>query len=154
MSPLSVSTDANEPWVVNIDTQIEEHTATVGTWILVGFGGEGANLYPNAGSAISNTSNAVNDTRSWPFVSSAGVWAITLHTRQSTNVAIYTVQIDGVTVGTYDGYAAAIAYGKGVISGIALSAGLHTIKIIALAKNASSSSYAMNLFGITMRRTA
>lgn len=145
--------DFLEPWLVDINPQISDYSAVVGTWGINNFVGEGANLYPSGGIAFINSSSAQNDAISYPIVLSSGLWTITLHTRKSSNLGIYTVQIDGVTVGTYDGYSASAAYGKGQITGVAVVAGMHTLKLIAATKNASSTSYLMELFGISLRRT-
>lgn len=145
--------DVYEPWLVDINPQLSDYSVAVGTWGFNTWGSEGATLYPNGGLGFYNTAGAQNDALSYPIALSAGLWTITLHTRKSSNLAIYTVQIDGATVGTYDGYSASATYGKGQITAVGVTAGLHTLKLLAATKNASSTQYFMEIFGISLRRT-
>lgn len=148
----SVTTlDFFEPWLVDIIGAASEPSATVGTWAIALWSDA---TYPFGGTGIQSVTGAQNDSITWTFAASAGLWTISLLTRRSTNVGIYNVQVDGVSIGTYDGYAAA-SYGKATFAGVALTAGVHTIKLLMATKNASSSGtgYNANVFGLNLRRT-
>jgi hypothetical protein len=120
--------------------------ATVGTW---------TSDYLNVndtGSAYSGwvniSSGAQNDAISFDFACAAGTYSFELFHLAFTNRGIYTVRIDGVSVGTIDGYAAAILTpSRDVVTGIAIAAGQHTVTLLMATKNASSSSF----FGIIER---
>jgi hypothetical protein len=140
-----------EPWLVDI-LSWSNPSATSGTWIFADFLSE-APVYPMAMS-LSSTSAAQNDYYEWPVVLSAGVWSLLLHHRKSTNVGIYTIAIDGSTIGTVDGYAAAVAAGRDEITGITATNGMHLLRFTLATKHASSSAYAGNIFGVSLRRTA
>lgn len=140
--------DVYEPWLVNIPTGIAEPSASVGTWTLLAINDA---TYPYI-SILLNTGTQ-NDYISWDIAVSAGLWTIVLDVRKSTNLGIYTVQIDGVSAGTLDGYSASVAHSRLSLTGVAMTAGHHTLKILMATKNASSSSYIGELFGISLRRT-
>lgn len=156
------STDL-EPWLVDIIPMISDPSATTGTWALIPFSNENV-TYPfgNATTATGgigglwNSSNAQNDAISWPVVLSAGTWSFNFHVRKSTNTAILTVNVDGSSVGTADSYNASVAYAKLTISNISIAAtGKKILQIVAATRNASNSTgWAIELFGISLRRTA
>jgi hypothetical protein len=102
------------------------------------------------------SSGAQNAEASWPVSLSAGTWTIEFMSRKSTNIGIYTVSIDGVSVGTVDGYAASPASNqRSSITGIAVTpSGVKTLNFKMATKNASSSSYFGNLAYIRLLRTA
>jgi hypothetical protein len=140
-----------EPWMENIPNWASP-SASAGTWIFADFLSE-APAYPVALS-LSSTSAAQNDYYEWPIVLSSGVWNLLLHHRKSTNVGIYTVSLDGVSIGTIDGYAAAVAAGQDTITGFTPTSGLHLLRFTMATKNAASSAYAANILAVSLRRTA
>lgn len=151
------------PWLVDIIPMMDEPSNTSGTWALVNFAGEnklGPYLQSNAATvgaiAIFNSTNAQNDSISWDVVLSAGTWNATFFVRQSTNCAIITLLLDGVSVGTVDTYAAALAYSKVKITGFTVSvSGKTKLTLKAATRNGSNSTgWEIELFGINLRRTA
>lgn len=149
------------PWLVDIIPMISEPSATTGTWTLTGGFSEavtypfGRNYATGNNVPVALISAAQNDAISWKIVLSAGTWDIHLHVRKSTNTGIFTVKIDGASVGTADSYAAAAAYGKISVTGVSVASdGVKTLQLLMATKNASSSGYLGELFGISLRRTA
>lgn len=142
-----------DPWLVDIDCALDDPSAATGTWAQ-NAPVDGGVTYPRI-FMLFNSSSAQNDAVSWDVGLSAGTWKATLHTRKSSNVGIYTLKVDGSSVGTLDGYAAAAAYGVLSLAGIAIaSSGQHTLQILMATKNGSSSNYVGELFWINLRRTA
>lgn len=142
-----------EPWKISIPCE-DLPAASVGTWAVANWGApEGAVAHWNGGVGIA--SSAQNDELSWDVVVSAGTWSINLKSRKSSNVGIYTFLIDGVSVGTIDGYAAAAASGNQTITGISITrSGKVRLTVRMATKNASSSSYLGEIMHISMVRTA
>jgi len=95
-----------------------------------------------------------NDALSFDFACSAGTYSIELRHLPYTNRGIYTLQIDGVSVGTLDGYSASLIAGRSVLSGVAISAGIHVITLVMATKNASSSGYIGMIERLLLTRTA
>lgn len=87
-------------------------------------------------------------------VPSAGTWTLTMYHNAAADRGIYTVNIDGVDVGTVDGYATGGTQTVSAITGLALTAGKHTIKLTMATKNASSSGYTGDWSAIGFTRTA
>lgn len=125
-----------------------EPASKVGTWAYAA-GTKGEVQY--------NSTAALNDSATFDiFVLTTGIYKLNLMCEKFTDAAIMTIQIDGVTIDTHDLYAAAAAvsrYSSGATA-ITLHAGWHTITVVALTKNASSSAYAMRLKSATVLRTA
>lgn len=107
------------------------------------FGGRRAAVGVSAGSYVY-----------WNVAMRAGTWTLDLFHRQDTANGIYSVQIDGVTVGTIDGYAAAPASTLSSISFTVSTSGVHELRLAMLTKNASATQYAGLISGINMIRTA
>src|SRR6266481_199232 len=92
---------------------------------------------------------------SYDFICAAGTYTMDFTHLVGPNRAIYTINIDGVTIGTVDGYAASfnnVGLGGGVgatitaptlatIVGIGIGAGSHVLTFLLATKNASSSAY-------------
>lgn len=155
-------TSAYDPWLVDILPAIADPSATVGTWGFTNIVGENV-TYPfvNAAAASGgatiffNSSSAQNDAIAWDVVLSAGVWNCSIHCRKATNTGIFTLNQDGVSMGTADSYAASPAYAKLQITGWTVSTtGKHTMQLKMATKNGSSSGYLGELFGVSFRRTA
>lgn len=99
------------------------------------------------------STSTVNDAISWPFTSDAGTYSITLQHSKGNNRGIYTVKIDGSSVGTIDGYNAASTHNVSVLTGIAITAGVHTIEFVMATKNGSSGAYYGLIEGVSLTRT-
>jgi hypothetical protein len=145
------------PWNFHIDPA-QDPDATVGEWELVAHAQPGAApFFPNGGVGITNglTSPAQNDEIAWDVILAAGTWTIALWLRKSTNVGIYTVEIDGSSVGTLDGYNASALAARMALTGVSVAAtGKKRFSLAMLTKNASSSGYVGDVKLITFRRTA
>lgn len=142
------------PWHVVIPAETEPDT-TINTWSIV-LHTEALN-FANGGTGVTNGlgTPAQNDEIAWDVVLAAGTWKLTMHSRKSSNVGIYTVSVEGTSVGTIDGYSASAAAGLDTISGIAIATtGKHRLKFKMATKNASSSGYVGNPQAISLRRTA
>ncbi|HWU23656.1 MAG TPA: hypothetical protein VN088_19110 [Nocardioides sp.] len=126
-------------------------TPPVGTWT--------PSYLTNAGTGnyvgwVNTSDGAQNDAISFDFVSGAGTYSLELYYLPFTNRGIYTVSVDGVTVGTVDGYLASLSPQRAVLTGIALTAGQHTVTLTMATKNASSSGYIGMVDRIMLTRTA
>ena len=92
----------------------------------------------------------------WDVWLDAGTWKYAHTALDYTDSGIYTVQLDGVTVGTIDGYNAVLTrnvYKE--ITGIAVATSkVYTLKILMATKNASSSNYGPRLSSIALIKTA
>ncbi|WKN47157.1 hypothetical protein [Nocardioides sp. Arc9.136] len=79
---------------------------------------------------------------SWRVDLSAGTWTVQLAHVRGTNRGIYTVQLDGVTIGTVDGYFNGVDVRFDSITGVAVPVGgVHTVRLLMATKNAAASSY-------------
>jgi len=153
-----------EPWLVDIIPMISDPDATTGTWALLGMVNSDNITYPLVVAAnpnsvgpvfLYNSSTAQNDAISWKVGLSAGTWNITIHCRKSTNTGIFTVNLDGASVGTVDSYGAAVAYGKISVTGFSVpTSGAHVVQLKMATKNASSSGYLGEIMAISLRRTS
>lgn len=102
--------------------------------------------YPNA-----NTQNSTTDEDHWV---AAGTLKIAVIQEANTNKAIASIQFDGVTKSTHDGYAAAVtANSYTEVTGIANTAGLKVVRAINATKNASSTGFGMFLQSYAIVRT-
>lgn len=139
----------DDPWWVDIDPLV---------------GGETNVNWSTLTAGISQTYNGVmqsggsqNDEITFTVVLSPGTWTFRLHHYRDSNRGIYTVQLDGVTVGTVDGYNPGAADTVEVtgIAGIAVSVPCKkTLKLKMASKNASSSGYYGLIQRIVLFRTA
>lgn len=103
---------------------------------------------PGTFAGLFQSSGAQNDEAVFrlPFSLSAGTWTISLQHSQASNRGIYTVSfsVDGTTwtdVGTIDGYVAASADTRSVITGIAIPARTKWVRLKMATKNASATQY-------------
>lgn len=94
-----------------------------------------------------------------PFGLLGGTWEFMLYHAEGTNRGIYTISLRRSAsdtwrdVATRDGYAAANAVTSHKLPGVVVADGDKLIRFRMADKNASSSSYLGNLFGIGGRRT-
>lgn len=102
------------------------------------------------------STGAQNAEISWKVDLSAGTWSLQLAHKTETNRGIYTVQVDGVTVGTIDGYAPTGSNPTiSTIAGITIATGgVHTVRLLMATKNASASSYYGTPSFLSFTRTA
>lgn len=90
---------------------------------------------------VNQSDGVQNDSISFDFACGAGTYSLELYHLPFSNRGIYTVAVDGVTVGTIDGYRASLAPQRDVLAGIVLGAGQHTVTLTMATKNASATSY-------------
>lgn len=136
------------PWLVDVDVF---PTASANTnWDSIW--ADSANI----GGGQKESSGAQNDEINWDVILGAGTWALELFHNGFTDRGFYTVQIDGVTLGTIDGYRAATTYNiRSTISGIAVAqAGKKRLKLKMATRNLPSSGYRGSINALRMRRTA
>lgn len=94
------------------------------------------------------------DWMEWSVNLAEGVYKLSIIYSKWASYAILDILIDGVSVGTFDLYAAATAHNNvGSITGIVLSEGNHTLRIAANGKNPSSTDYYITPQSITLTRT-
>lgn len=113
-----------------------------------------ANLSGGAASH-SNAADADNgDYMEWEFLVDAGTYRLDALIQQGVDRGIFDFAVDGSSLGTVDGYAAATT--RNVLAsftGATLAAGHHTVRVTANGKNASSTDYVIALHTITLTRT-
>jgi hypothetical protein len=122
--------------------------ATVGTWT--------PTYIANAAyyGWVNQSDGTQNDAISFDFACGAGTYQLDLYHVAFSSRGIYTVKIDGTTVGTVDGYAAGLTPEIGSITGIVLGAGTHTVTLVMATKNASSSGFIGQAERVMLTRTA
>jgi hypothetical protein len=97
---------------------------------------------------------AVNDDRQAPFECAAGTYSIFWYGAMGTNTGIITVRIDGGSVGTMDLYVNPGAHNETKsITGVAITAGRHTLSLLMATKHASSTAYFNVLTKMWLTRT-
>jgi hypothetical protein len=102
------------------------------------------------------SSGAIDAYVEWDVVLGAGTWTVELmHTRQN-DAGIYTVSLDGVSVGTIDGYNVSSQFSfLSSITSVAVAATAKiTARLTMATKHASSSSYFGRVHWLQFRRTA
>jgi hypothetical protein len=124
-----------------------------GTWDIVIQSGASGQIYHasfrNALAASSGDNFTVN------FSAPAGTYRIDFNAVKGTNMGILDVFVDAVRVlDAYDLYLASpTVLNIASITGVALTAGSHTLKFAINGKNASSRSYVINMSAIQISRT-
>lgn len=103
---------------------------------------------------VNQSDGAQNHSISFDFACGAGTFSLELYHLPFNNRGIYTIQVDGVSVGTIDGYATSLSPQRGILTGLVLTAGQHTVTLLMATKNASSSSYVGMVDKILLTRTA
>lgn len=145
--PAGSGGSGTDNWLIEIDVLTGAHGNT--NWSTMNV--DSAEVY----CADIESSGAQNDERYWNVGVTGGTWDFTLMHFKGANRGIYDVQIDGVSIGTIDGYAAGAT--RNVISsitGVSITAGKRKIALKMTSKNASSSSYFGTVQHIQLRRTA
>lgn len=99
---------------------------------------------------------AVNDYVEWDAYLDTGTWKIAIIHEKRPDGGIFSLQLDGGTVGTIDSYAAgATPNNYAEVTGISITgAGVKALRLSALSKNASSSSYYIIHQSIALIRTS
>lgn len=126
------------------------YTSASGTWV----------VNPNTSclfnGMLTNSSQASGDSVSVPIVLSAGTWTIEALLHKGTVAGIVTVELDGVTLGTWDGYNSVNAFNFVVsFTGVVVStSGTHTLTLTSTTKNASATAYAIKASQVAFQRTA
>lgn len=94
-----------------------------------------------------------NGTRTWDRYFYGGTYTCVTVYRTDTDAGVWLIQIDGVTVVTFDAYAGSAANNNvNETASIAITAGVHTITVTSATKNASSSSYGTYLQLLSFER--
>jgi len=140
--------EAALPWIINIDPF---HTPKS----QVNWNNLQAH-YPQVHCGLKYSSGQQNAEITWDIVLAAGTWNFNLIHQQDTSMGIYTVQIDGVTIGTIDGYAGStIELAISSIAGFIITATKKfELKLKMATKNGSAGSYVGNITSIQLLRTA
>lgn len=107
------------------------------------------------GFGFKNTDKAQNDELDFEVNLAAGTYTIELEVATKPEAGIITVKFDDTSIGTIDNYAAGATYGASKsITGISVSAGLQTLKLVMATKNASASAYELQLGYMRLLKTA
>ena len=104
---------------------------------------------------LENSTAAQNDYVEWdtaPLL--GGTWSLRFAHISGSNRGIYTVSIDGTSIGTVDGYNSTNVYNIfSTIAGITLTDGRHKVRFTMATKNASSSAYKASFSTWSLLRT-
>jgi hypothetical protein len=103
---------------------------------------------------INISDSAQNDSISFDLACGAGTYTLELLHLAYLNRGIYTIKIDGVTVGSIDGYNTALTPTRGLLTGVVIAAGQHTVTLLMATQNASASGYVGLIERLTLTRTA
>lgn len=104
---------------------------------------------------VQRSTGAQDAEASFDFYAEAGTYTLDVFHGTGTDRGIYTVEVDGVQVGTIDGYlgAGGAATRSSVIGITIATTGVHRIRLRMATKHASSSSYFGYLSGLYLTRT-
>jgi len=125
---------ATSPWIVDLDPFFFSASTNWGT-------PTAANTFYGG---YSQSSGAQNDEIDWDVVVGAGTWKFALIHYTGTFAGIYSVQIDGTTVGTIDGYVnpgGPNAIAAPIVGIVVATTGKKRVGLKMATKNASSSGY-------------
>lgn len=102
------------------------------------------------------SSGAQNDLIGWDVVLAAGTWIFELEHDTASTRGIYSIRLDGVEVGTIDGYSAILIWNvRTLVAGIVVATtGKKRLTLQMATKNGSSSSYIGAIQHVQLRRTA
>lgn len=103
---------------------------------------------------VNQSDGTQNDQISFDCACDAGTYTLELYHLPFQSRGIYTVQVDGATVGTIDGYAASLAPAHSALTGLTIGAGQHTVTLLMATKNASATGYIGMVERIVLTRTA
>jgi len=135
------------PWMIDIDCFHTPQSNLNWNTIAVDTG-----YYYNA---RMQSSSAKNDWIAWHVVLAAGTWTFELIHSASNDRGIYTVEFDGVTKGTIDGYVASSILKRDSITGIVVSVTAKiALKLIMATTNPSSGYYQGTIMHARLTRTA
>lgn len=135
------------PYMVHI-VPSDIPSASSGTWTLAAASGA-------LGGMSLTCSTTQNSYIEWPVLVAAGTYRITLVHGVGAAYGIYTVAVDGATVGTVDGYAAGTADDTVTqVSSVALAAGNHLLRLTMATKHPFSTNYTALLQHVALLRTA
>lgn len=118
---------------------------SAGTWARQATGAWGGTL---------RSSSGVDASATWRWTGAAGTYTLDLLHGADTDRGIYTVLLDGIPVGTIDGYAAAPAAATGTLTGVAIpSSGDHLVELRMATKNGASTGYVGDVALVALSRT-
>lgn len=162
--------DVRQPPNVAADTAVATHAALVNAhaclpWLI--------DINPMAAAAVSAVTwstktvdtaqlgngylqaSVQNAELNFDVVLAAGTWDIRILSLTNNLSGIYTVQLDGVTVGTIDHYSASVVRNIwGAVNSVAVAtSGKKRLKFLMATKNASSTDYRGYLTAIQLQRT-
>lgn len=101
-----------------------------------------------------SSSTVVDAEASFDFYAESGTYTLDLVHKKTTDRGIYTVQVDGVTEGTIDGYATPAAAARDSITNITIATtGVHRLRLLMASKNVSSSAFRGGVSGAVLTRT-
>lgn len=103
---------------------------------------------------VNVSDGAQNDQISFDFACEAGTYTVELLHLPFQSRGIYTLKVDGATVGTVDGYTTGLVPTRSKVTGVVLSGGQHTITALMATKNASASGYLGMIERFTFTQTA
>ena len=103
---------------------------------------------------VNQSDGTQNDQISFDFSCDAGTYTLELYHLAFLSRGVYTVQVDGVTAGTIDGYATGLTPTRSALTGIVIGAGAHTVTLLMATKNASATGYIGQAERIALTRTA
>lgn len=144
---LAPSSNAIGPWQSHVD-MLSPDIAHTGVWSIVATGS-------TLGWA-NESDGAQNDDITFNVYLPAGTWSMDMYHRAGLDRGIYSIYLDGALQGaTVDGYAAAATDARTRrASWTFTAAGIHTFRLVAATKNASSTGYKMSLNKMIFARTA
>lgn len=153
LTPVQAANLYSRQILIATDGVPSANTAPVGTWTPVYL------MTSDTGGVwsgwITESDGTQNNAISYDFACAAGTYTLELRHLAFANRGIYTVAIDGTTVGTIDGYAASLTAARSTLAGIVIGAtGQHTLTFTVATKNASSSGYNGLLERAMLTRTA
>lgn len=154
------ATEAWEPGTAGVSQATVNTTVAAATPWNVWMHGQGRPAtntgFATFGTSGQRTSASQNDEIGWDFYLAAGTWEFWLLHITNNNRGIYTVTLDGASVGTVDGYSSgSVTYVESQIAGhVVASAGVKRLLLKMSTKNASSSAYIGSIQLVGMRRTA
>jgi hypothetical protein len=108
------------------------------------------------------SSAAVDSELQFKVALGSGVYRLDLLYLANTNIGILTAYLDGVSLGTIDGYAASATKmpvnagdaGSSIAGVVVSTPGIHTLKLKVTGKNASATQYYWQLSGLSVTRTS
>jgi len=103
---------------------------------------------------VNISDGAQNDQISFDFACEAGTYSVELLHLPFQSRGIYTLKVDGATIGTIDGYATGLVPTRSKLTGVVLAGGQHVITVLMATKNASASQYLGMIERFTFTQTA